>query len=78
MSKRTNHLHDVIDMLTKLSDHYKDNSLEWAQKKEQYAAEWDEMLDEHIHDHKKVDVYTFDGLYNGYVMECECGDILDV
>lgn len=75
MDKRTNHLHDVIDMLTKLSDHYKDNSLEWAQKKEQYAAEWDEL---HTHDYKKVDVYTFDGLYNGYVMECECGDILDV
>lgn len=44
MSKETNHLHDVLGMLKKLSDHYQDCSLEWAQKQEQYAAEWDELL----------------------------------
>lgn len=75
MSKETNHLQDAIGMLKTLSDSYAASSLEWAQKKEQYAAEWDEL---HTHNYKKVDVYTFDGLYNGYVMECECGDILDV
>jgi len=78
MSKETNHLHDVIGMLTRLSNHYNEASLELAQQKEQHAAEWDALLTEHAHEHKKVDAYTEDGLYNGYVMECECGDILDV
>lgn len=34
----------VVEVLDGLSTHYQDNSLEWAQKKEQYAAEWDELL----------------------------------
>lgn len=34
----------VVEVLDGLSTHYQDNSLEWAQKKEQYAAEWDELI----------------------------------
>lgn len=78
MSKETNHLHDVLEMLKKLSDHYQNCSLEWAQKKEQDEAEWDALLDGHVHEYEKVEANTFDGEFLGYVMECDCGDVLSL
>ena len=67
----------VVEALNGLSTHYQDNSLEWAQKKEQYAAEWDEML-ECEHDYVETKVSTQDGLDAGVVHVCsKCDETLD-
>lgn len=77
MSKEANHLHDVIDMLTRLSNHYNECSLELAQQKEQHAAEWDALVDCE-HDYQKERCASEDGEDYGFAWICsKCDDQVD-